>query len=149
MRPLRQKIIQHKKKRKERLNRTTYRKQNKEGSGILPIIGDENSDKKKMLNNTGFVALEDCHEFSQEPFNKENNSIYALTKSRKGTKKTKYYHQRLHSHKNRTQVRIRGKNGEHKEIKYVNIERSFKKQREAQDRRQYIQKAKQRHKIQK
>jgi len=45
-------------------------------------------------------------------------------------------------------MRIQGKNAAQSEIRYVDIEKSLKKQKEHQERRRYILKARQRHKIQ-
>ena len=148
MRPLREKIIQQRKKKKDRLNRTSYTKKNRNNNSVLPKINDDS----KMIESENLDHSNIDHAGSEEKdygSNKKgrSNNLYSISKRKRTNKSTRYGHQRLRSHQNRTKVRIQGKNGVHSE-KYVDIEKSLHQQNEQRERKRYILKARQRHKIQ-
>ena len=78
----------------------------------------------------------------RRPKNSDANAVYQIRR-----KRIKQPQTRLYSHQNRTKVRIQGKHGTRTE-KYVNIQKSIEEQKRQQERKRYIMKARQRHKIQ-
>ncbi|CAI2387632.1 unnamed protein product [Moneuplotes crassus] len=145
--PLRKKIIQHK-ARMNRSNRRNPKKSIDKGNDGFPAIHDEDFETSgnDKLNSTQITPLNNTDEDIDPNEKRLNHSLYGVPKRRMFRKKN--YAQRLHSHNNRTKMRIQGKNAAQSEIRYVDIEKSLKKQKEHQERRRYILKARQRHKIQ-
>ena len=96
----------------------------------LPIIRDEEFENIKLsqnVNNTEILDSYDpkAHEHRsaiRDPKYRSNgNAVYSIRRDRK-SHRVKFNQQRLHSHQNRTKVRIQGRHGVKSE-KYVDIQK--------------------------
>lgn len=120
----------------------------KEDDSTLPNIHSNNYSGISIKNIPGNVEFENSQETLHEPFNKVNKPLNEISKRKKIILNGKYNKKRMKAHQNMTQVRVKGKNGEYSDLRYVNIEKNLKKQRDGQYKRRFILKAKQNQKIQ-
>jgi len=124
-----------------------------EEDDALPIIRDEDFEKidphESKIEHNKVINTEQSEEvkmgdeppksITQRHKNTKANEIYNIRQS-------KYNQPRLHSHQNRAKMRIQGRYGKTEE--YVNIEKSLDDNNKQKERRKYIIKARERHKIQ-
>ena len=121
----------------------------------LPIIRDEDFKENQTAKHVNKTEIRDSSvSKTDEPrsvirdskYRSNGNAIYNIRRERK-SHRVQFNQQRLHSHQNRTKVRIQGRHGVKSE-KYVDIQKSIQEQRFQDNQKQLVLKVKERHKIQ-
>lgn len=132
-------------------------KSKEEVDDALPVIKDEDFEKYSKEDQLVPEANKNAEKEvkSVEPHSlrtssdkhHRGNTLYKIHRRRRTGQHPYMPQARLHSHQARTKVRIQGKHGVKSEH-YVNLQKSIHEQEKQEDKKRYIIKARERHKIQ-